>query len=74
MKVNNTAGLCPAVVFYDFAVELLSSVDYIACQEKTFDKQIICNKLNEWNDRKRSLFSDFTYIDISLKQIEKIYL
>jgi O-acetyl-ADP-ribose deacetylase (regulator of RNase III) len=61
--------------FYsDFALELLSSVDYIACQEKTFDKLIIYNKLNEWNDRKRSLFSNSAYIDISLKQVRKIYL
>jgi O-acetyl-ADP-ribose deacetylase (regulator of RNase III) len=61
--------------FYsDFALELLSSVDYIACQEKTLDKLIIYNKLNEWNDRKRSLFSNSDYIDISLKQVRKLYL
>jgi O-acetyl-ADP-ribose deacetylase (regulator of RNase III) len=60
--------------FYsDFALELLSSVDYITCQEKTFDKIIVCKKLNEWNNRKRSLFSNSDYIDISLKQIKKIY-
>jgi O-acetyl-ADP-ribose deacetylase (regulator of RNase III) len=60
--------------FYsDFALELLSSIDYIVCQENTFDKLIISNKLNEWNDRKRSLFSNSAYIDISLKQIEKLY-
>jgi O-acetyl-ADP-ribose deacetylase (regulator of RNase III) len=71
--VERTTGFLNG--FYsDFALELLSSVDYIACQEKTLDKQIIRNKLNGWNDRKRSLFSNFTYIDISLKQIEKIHL
>jgi O-acetyl-ADP-ribose deacetylase (regulator of RNase III) len=61
--------------FYsDFALELLSSVDYITCQEKTFDKLTIYKKLNEWNDRKRSLFSNSNYIDIALKQVKKIYL
>jgi O-acetyl-ADP-ribose deacetylase (regulator of RNase III) len=63
--------------FYsDFALELLSSVDYIACHEVTFDKQIIRNKLNKWSDRKSSLVSNSAYnsayIDISLKQIQKI--
>jgi O-acetyl-ADP-ribose deacetylase (regulator of RNase III) len=61
--------------FYsDFALELLSSVDYIACQEKTFDKQVICDKLNGWSGRKRSLFSNPAYIDISLKQVKKLCL
>lgn len=61
--------------FYsDFALELLSSVNYITCQEKTFDKLTIYKKLNEWNDRKRSLFSNSNYIDLSLKQVKKIYL
>ncbi|MDR3238112.1 MAG: Appr-1-p processing protein, partial [Spirochaetia bacterium] len=57
--------------FYsDFALELLSSVDYIVCKEKTFNNEIIYQKFNEWNDRKRSLFSNLNYIDISLKRIK----
>jgi len=59
--------------FYsEFALELLSSVDYIVCKEKTFDKTIVWEKLNEWNNRKRSLFSNIDYIELSLEQVKKI--
>ena len=56
--------------FYsDFALELLSSIDFIARQEKTFDKSVISQGL--WTDRKRSLFSsDTKYIDISLQHLK----
>jgi O-acetyl-ADP-ribose deacetylase (regulator of RNase III)/uncharacterized protein YwgA len=57
--------------FYsDFALELLSSIDYIVTVQKTYEKQVIAQKLEEWNDRKRSLFSNPKYIDISLRHIE----
>lgn len=58
--------------FYsDFGLELLSSIDYIAIKENTFEKQIISQKLEEWSDRKRSLFSNQKYIDISLRHLLK---
>ena len=62
--------------FYsDFALELLSSIDFLASSEKTFsrqelDKQIISDKLLGWNDRKQSVFSNPKYIDISLRHIK----
>jgi O-acetyl-ADP-ribose deacetylase (regulator of RNase III) len=57
--------------FYsDFALELLSSIDYIICKENTFDKKIICENLNQWNDRKRSIFSNQNYIDISINHLK----
>jgi O-acetyl-ADP-ribose deacetylase (regulator of RNase III) len=57
--------------FYsDFALGLLSSVDCVVCQEKTFDKSIIYKKLKEWDNKKRSLFLNPNHIDISLRQLE----
>ncbi len=57
--------------FYsDFALELLSSIDFIASTEKTFDIQIISNKLNDWSDRKQSMFSNPKYIDISVRHLQ----
>lgn len=57
--------------FYsDFALELLSSIDFIASNEKSFDKQVISNKLNEWSGRKQSMFSSPKYIDISLRHLQ----
>jgi O-acetyl-ADP-ribose deacetylase (regulator of RNase III) len=58
--------------FYsDFALELLSSIDYISIQNGTMNKQIVTIKLEEWSDRKRSLFSNPKYIDISINHIQK---
>lgn len=57
--------------FYsDFALELLSSIDYIANQQKTFEKQVISQKLDEWSTRKHSMFSNPKYIDLSMKHLQ----
>lgn len=57
--------------FYaDFSLELLSSIDYITETKKTFDKEIITKELEKWSDRKRSMFSDSKYIDISLNHLQ----
>jgi O-acetyl-ADP-ribose deacetylase (regulator of RNase III) len=60
--------------FYsDFALELLSSVDYVIDTTNTFDKQVISQELGEWSNRKRSLFSNQKYIDIAVEHIQKNY-
>lgn len=57
--------------FYsDFALELLSSVDVIVDNIKTYDRELVSEKLNGWNDRKRSLFSNKNFIDITLNHIK----
>jgi O-acetyl-ADP-ribose deacetylase (regulator of RNase III) len=57
--------------FYsDFALELLSSIDYIVSSEKSFDKLIISQKLKDWSGRKQSMFSNPKYIDISIKHLQ----
>lgn len=66
---NKTVGFLRG--FYsDFALELLSSIDYISTQQKTFEKEVVSQKLEEWSDRKRSLFSNTKYIDVSLKHLQ----
>ncbi len=57
--------------FYsDFALELLSSIDFIATNQNSFDKKVISKQLENWSDRKRSMFSNPKYIDISVKQLQ----
>ncbi len=57
--------------FYsDFALELLSSIDFITTTHQTFDREEIIKQLANWNDRKRSLYSNPRYIDISIKQLQ----
>ncbi|UII32694.1 macro domain-containing protein [Fulvivirga ulvae] len=59
--------------FYsDFALELLSSIDFISEQEKSLDRNIINERLESWSDRKRSMFSNPKYLDISLQHLSKV--
>lgn len=58
--------------FYsDFALELLSSIDFITTTQNSFENRVIGECLEKWSDRKRSLFSNPKYIDISLKQLKR---
>ncbi len=57
--------------FYsDFALELLSSIDFITTNLNSFEKDLISNQLENWSDRKRSMFSNPKYIDISVRQLQ----
>ncbi|WP_138480090.1 type II toxin-antitoxin system antitoxin DNA ADP-ribosyl glycohydrolase DarG [Dyadobacter bucti] len=57
--------------FYsDFGLELLSSIDYIGTNQGSFQTEIITQRLDEWSDRKRSLFSNKRYIDISIRHLQ----
>ena len=60
--------------FYsDFALELLSTIDFITTEINSFEKDLINKKLENWSDRKRSLFSNPKYIDISVKQLKEAH-
>ena len=58
--------------FYsDFGLELLSTIDYISRGKGTFDRAEITTELKNWSNRKRTLFSNEKYIDISLDHLQK---
>ncbi|MBN1364435.1 MAG: macro domain-containing protein [Syntrophaceae bacterium] len=58
--------------FYsDFALELLSSIDFISTDKSTFETKVIREQLENWSDRKRSLFSNPKYIEISARQLQQ---
>ena len=58
--------------FYsDFALELLSSVNFIISENNSYDKDLVIKKLSEWSDRKRSLFSNDRYLEITIKHIKE---
>ncbi|GHT68716.1 Appr-1-p processing protein [Bacteroidia bacterium] len=58
--------------FYsDFALELLSSIDFIIAENNTFDEHIISQKLSEWNNRKRSIFSNPEYINFTVDYLQR---
>lgn len=73
MIANNTTDFLNG--FYsDFALELLSSIDFIVSKENSFNKEVISKKLNDWNDRKQSMFSNPKYIEISVRHLQKAAL
>lgn len=59
--------------FYsDFALELLSSIDFITINQNSLEIDFISEQLEKWSDRKRSLFSNPRYIDITVKQLQGV--
>ncbi|KSA12085.1 type II toxin-antitoxin system antitoxin DNA ADP-ribosyl glycohydrolase DarG [Maribacter dokdonensis] len=71
--VEKTSGFLTS--FYSsFGLELLSTVDYISQTYNTTDKNYIKEKLNNWSDRKKTLFSDNRYVDISINHLKKSQL
>ena len=61
--------------FYsDFALELLSSIDFISQKEKTLDKKVITDQLEKWSDRKQSMFSNPRYLDVSIRHLKTLDL
>ena len=58
--------------FYSsFGLELLSTVDYISQENNLLDKDLIKEKLHNWSDRKKTLFAEDKYVDISINHLKK---
>lgn len=60
--------------FYsDFALEILSTIDYISLEENTFEIEKIKTSLENWSERKRTLFSNERFINITLNHLKKYF-
>ncbi len=70
LEIANRTNVFLSGFYSDFALELLSSIDYISTKENTFDKQTISRGLEKWSDRKRTLFSNPKYLEISLRHLQ----
>lgn len=61
--------------FYSsFGLELLSTVDYIAQSKNTSDKEFIKTTIINWSSRKKTMFSNDKYIDISINHLQNSQL
>lgn len=56
--------------FSDFALELLSTVDWIMKEKNTCDFETIKNEIANWNYKKRSKFSNDKFIQIAINHIK----
>lgn len=70
LEIGNKTIVFLRGFYSDFALELLSSIDYISTKENTFDKQTISKGLEKWSDRKRTLFSNPKYLELSLRHLQ----
>ncbi|MHC5310050.1 type II toxin-antitoxin system antitoxin DNA ADP-ribosyl glycohydrolase DarG [Myroides sp. LJL116] len=60
--------------FYsDFSLELLSSLDYLSIKLNSHDITTLTQGLENWSDRKRSLFSNPKFVNISVQHLKKIH-
>ncbi|NVK53834.1 MAG: macro domain-containing protein [Flavobacteriaceae bacterium] len=59
--------------FYsNFALELLSTVDFIEKEFQLKEESAIREKIENWSDRKKILFSNPSFITIAIKQLQKV--
>jgi O-acetyl-ADP-ribose deacetylase (regulator of RNase III) len=70
LEIANKTIVFLSGFYSDFALELLSSIDYISGKENSLDRQIITKGLEKWSDRKRTLFSNPKYLDVSLRHLQ----
>lgn len=57
-----------------FALELLSSVDFIAKSEGKYDYETVLRKLREWNTMKNRLFAKEEFVEKAVEQLESAQL
>jgi len=56
--------------FYStFGLELLSTIDFIRTYKKTDSQEIIIKELENWSNRKKTLFTNPKFIDIAVNNI-----
>ena len=58
--------------FYSqFGLELLSTIDFIRDDKKATSQEEITNELENWSDRKKTLFNNPKFVQIAINNIEK---
>lgn len=71
LDIVNKTKLFLTGFYSSFALELLSTIDFLSQENQTKSFNIILEKLNTWSDRKRTLFSNENYIHLALNQLIK---
>ncbi|MBL0262591.1 MAG: macro domain-containing protein [Leptospiraceae bacterium] len=61
--------------FYSsFALELLSTIDYIMTEKKAKSVEEITSRLEEWSDRKKTLFTNPKFISIAVSKLQESFI
>ena len=68
--VNKTESFLDG--FYsEFALELLSTIDYISLNKNSYNLEVIKTELDSWSERKRTLFSNDRFLNISINHLRQ---
>ena len=66
--VNNTKYFLEGY-YSNFALELLSSVDFIMTSKKISDPKVVAKELYNWSERKKTLFNNDKFVIYAVKNI-----
>lgn len=66
--VNNTKDFLEGY-YSNFALELLSSVDFIMNSKKISDPEVVAKELYNWSERKKTLFKNDKFVIYAVKNI-----
>ena len=58
--------------FYSpFGLELLSSIDFIMIEKNVTSPEEISKYLNEWSERKQTMFNNPKFVSIAIKNLQQ---
>ncbi len=58
--------------FYSpFGLELLSSIDFIISEKEIYTQEFITKELENWNDRKKTMFTNPHFIQVAIENIKQ---
>jgi len=70
-EIANKTKTFLAGFYSSFGLELLSTVDYIISEKNVNTIEEVTRNIESWSDRKKSLFSNPSFIDLAIKKLEK---
>ncbi len=73
MEITNRTKSFLSGYYSNFALELLSTVDFISDKVGTLEEDIIKEEIEKWSDRKKNLFADSKFISKAVAHLEKSY-
>ncbi len=72
LKIANKTKSFLTGFYSNFALELLSTIDYIKTEKKIFNLDEIKSYIENWSDRKKMLFAKPKFIEIAFKKLTEL--
>lgn len=69
--IVNKAKVFLTGFYSDFGLELLSTIDFIITEKKAKSTDEVINYLENWSDRKKTLFTNPAFVSLAMQNLEK---